>query len=172
MSSQIPLGKIDEGIKKSIENATSYFEGALFLYKNKRYQSSILLSMLSYEEFGKALLLMDYKFQEKEITKTQWKKKFCNHKMKNLISIRAIWKDADFVPKIPEMDIHQARFDVDWKNIFTYTDYDFENRKWTSPRIPKTFGIKDIEQFSYRAISRVANAQKCVTKRATEFDEQ
>ena len=40
MSSQIPLGKIDEGIKKSIENATSYFEDALFLYKNKRYQSS------------------------------------------------------------------------------------------------------------------------------------
>ena len=67
MSSQIPLGKIDEGIKKSIENANGYFEDALFLYKNKRYQSSILLSMLSYEEFGKALLLMDYKSKEKEI---------------------------------------------------------------------------------------------------------
>lgn len=61
MSSYIPSSKLDEGIDKSIENATRYLNDALFLYQNMRYQSSILLSMLSYEETGKALLLMDYK---------------------------------------------------------------------------------------------------------------
>ena len=125
MSSYIPSSKLDEGIDKSIENATRYLNDALFLYQNMRYQSSVLLSMLSYEETGKALLLMDYK-KKKEITMRQWKKKFCSHKIKNLVSIRTIWQDAGFVSKIPNWDVRLSKFDVDWKNIFTYADYGVE----------------------------------------------
>ena len=172
MSSHIPLSKLDEGIDKSVENATRYLNDALFLYQNKRYQSSILLSMLSYEEAGKALLLMDYKMEKKEITKRQWKKRFCSHSMKNLISRRKIWQDAGFVSPIPDSDVWQARSDVDWKNVFTYTDYDYENLKWTSPMIPKTFGIKDVEHFSHAAMSKAADALKCIIKRLAEFEKQ
>jgi len=128
--------------------------------------------MLSYEEAGKALLLMDYKKKKKEITRRHWKKKFCSHKMKNLVSIRTIWQDAGFVSEIPNWDVHLSKFDVDWKNVFTYADYAFENVKWTSPIISRTFGIKDIEQFSNNAMSRAADALKCIIKRAAEFEKQ
>ena len=172
MSTHIPLNNLVEGIKKSIDNASRYLNDAVFLYQNKRYQSSILLSMLSYEEAGKALLLMDYKAKEKEVTKRQWSKKFCSHRMKNLVSIRAIWQDAGYVSRIPDSDVWQARFDVDWKNVFTYADYDFENLKWTSPMIPRTFGIRDVEQFSHNAMLHAADALKCIIRRAREFESQ
>jgi len=90
MSSPITLSELDEGIEKSVENASRYLNDALFFFQHKRYQSSILLSMLSYEESGKALLAMDYKTRKKEITKTQWVKKFCSHTIKNLVSRRRI----------------------------------------------------------------------------------
>jgi len=172
MSTYIPLNKLGEGIQKSIDNASRYLQDAVFLHQNKRYQSSILLSMLSYEEAGKALLLMDYEKKKKLVTRRQWKRKFCNHKRKNLVSIRAIWQDAGYVSRIPDSDVWQAKFDVDWKNVFTYTDYDFENLKWTSPMISKTFGIGDVEQFSHNAMSHAADALKCIIRRVREFESQ
>ena len=135
MSSLITLRELDEGIEKSVENASRYLNEALFLYQNKRYQSSILLSMMSYEEAGKTLMLMNYKIKKKEITKTQWVKQFCSHTVKNIVSRRAIWQDAGFTPRIriPDYDKVLARFDQEWKHVFTYVDYDFRNQKWTTP---------------------------------------
>lgn len=166
MSSHIPLKELSEGIKKSIDNATRYLNDAVFLHQNERYQSSILLSILSFEEAGKALMLMDFKEEKKEITKRQWRKRFCSHSMKNLISMKKIWQDAGFVPQIPYLDVAQARFAVDWKNVFTYADYDFENQKWTSPNSPESFGIKDAEHISYNNMSRAAKALECIIRRA------
>ena len=40
--------------------------------------------MLFYEGSGKILILHDYEDKEKKITKTQWKKKICNHTLKNI----------------------------------------------------------------------------------------
>jgi len=171
MSSHIPLNELDEGIQKSVENASRYLSDAKFLYRNRRYQSSILLSMLSFEEAGKALLLMDYKAKKKQITKKQWIKKFCSHQMKHLVSLRAIWLDAGF-DFVVGGDVSLSRFNVDWKNVFTYADYDFENLKWTSPTIPKSFGIKDAENFSYSTMSRAAEALKCMIRRTAEFEKQ
>jgi AbiV family abortive infection protein len=128
MSSSIPFSKVDEGIQKAVDNATRSLNDAVFLHDKKKYQSSILLSMLSYEESGKALLLMDYKSRNKEITRSQWTKKFCSHRMKNLISLRAIWKDAGYISRILDSDVSQAKFDVDWKNVWTYADYDLKVR--------------------------------------------
>lgn len=166
MSSHIPLNKLSEGIQEAIDNATRYLNDALFLHQNERYQSSILLSILSFEEAGKALLLMDYKKEKKEISKTQWRKRFCSHSLKNLISIKKIWQDAGYVSPIPDSDVWQARFDVDWKNVFTYADYDFENQKWTSPNSPESFEIKDAEHISYNNMSRAAKALECIIRRA------
>jgi len=57
VSSSIPLNKLDEGIQRAIDNATRYLNDAVFLYDNKKYQSSILLSMLSYEARARRLNL-------------------------------------------------------------------------------------------------------------------
>jgi len=168
MSSHIPLKELSEGIKKSIDNATRYLNDAVFLHQNERYQSSILLSILSFEEAGKALMLMDFKEEKKEITKRQWRKRFCSHSMKNLISMKKIWQDAGLVPQLPYLDVAQARFAVDWKNVFTYADYDFENQKWTSPNSTESFGIKDVEHISYNNMSRAAKALECIIRRANK----
>jgi|GEM_PF-7009771 len=169
MSSSIPLSKFDEGIQEAIDNATRYLNDAVFLYDNKRYQSSVLLSMLSYEESGKALLLMDYKSREKVVTRNQWVKRFCNHKAKNLISLRAIWQNADFVSTIADWDISISKFDVDWKNVFTYADYDFENQKWTSPTAPTSFGGGTAENFSRSSMRRASDALECIIRRVKKL---
>ena len=165
VSSPITLSELHEGIEKSIENASRYLNDALFLFQHKRYQSCILLSMLSYEESGKALLVMDYKTRKKEITKTQWVKKFCSHTVKNLVSRRKIWQDAGFTPHIPDWDKALSKFDQEWKNVFTYVDYDFRNQKWATPLGSKDFGVRSAGSFCKSAMSHAAEALEVVMKR-------
>lgn len=168
MSSLITLNELDEGIEKSVENASRYLNDALFLFQHERYQSSILLSMLSYEESGKALLAMNYKRQKKEITKTQWIKKFCSHTIKNIASRTTIWQDIGFTPRFPNWEKVLAKFDQEWKHVFTYVDYDFRNQKWTTPLIPKSFGGGDGKSFCINAMSHAREALESLIKRLNE----
>jgi len=166
----ITLSEFDEGIEKSVENASRYLNDALFLFQHKRYQSSILLSMLSYEESGKTLLLIDHKMQKKEITKTQWITKFCSHTIKNIASRTTIWQDVGFTPRFPDWDKILAKFDQEWKHVFTYVDYDFRNQKWTTPLIPKTFGANNVESFCTNAMSHAKEALESLIKRLKEHE--
>lgn len=108
---------------------------------------------------------MDYKAKNREITKTQWLKKFCSHTVKNLASRRKIWQDAGFTPRIPDWDKALARFDQEWKQVFAYVDYDFRNDKWTTPLNPKGFGIRKVKSFCKSAMSHAAEALEAVMKR-------
>jgi len=165
LSFSITLNELDEGIKKSVENASRYLNDASFLFQHRRYESSILLSMLSFEESGKALLAIDYKRKKKEITKTQWAKKFCSHTVKNLASRRRNWQDVGFTPRFPDWDKALAKYDQEWKQVFTYADYDFRNHKWTTPLNPKDFGLTSAESFCKNATSHAAEALEAVMKR-------
>jgi AbiV family abortive infection protein len=164
LSSQIALDEFDEGISKSIENASRYLNDALLLARNGRYQSSILLSMLSYEESGKALLMVDFKKKKKEITKTQWVKVFCDHKIKNIASRRRIWQSVGFTASFSDWDRILARFDQEWKEVFAYVDYDFRNNKWTAPSDPRSFGLKSADSFCKNAMLHAADALEAVMK--------
>jgi len=176
MSVNIPFSKLEEGIQKSLGNAGRYLEDALFLYRNKRYQSSILLSMLSYEESGKTMMLVDYRDKEKEITKTQWTKKFCSHTMKNLTSLRAIWQKAGMTSRIPDQDLYMSKFKQDWKDVFTYVDYDYENLKWTSPLSPESFfyyfSATSVRSFCTSAMSQAGEALELAIKKAEKLSEK
>lgn len=165
MSTSIFGGRFEEGIQKSLENAGRYLEDALFLFRNKKYQSSILLSMLSYEESGKTMMLIDYRNREEEITKSQWIKKFCNHTMKNLTSLRAIWQEVGMTSLFQGHDVRLSKFQQDWKNVFTYVDYDFENQKWTSPLSPKSFGMKSAKSFCISAMSQASKSLELAMKK-------
>jgi AbiV family abortive infection protein len=176
MSVSIPVSKLEEGIQKSFENASRYLDDALFLFRNKKYQSSILLSMLSYEESGKTMMLIDYKEQKKKITKTQWIKKFCSHTTKNLTSLRAIWQEADLTSLFPDQDIHMSKFQQDWKDVFTYVDYDFENLKWTSPLSPESFfyyfSANSVRSFCISAMSQASEALKLAMKKVETYSKK
>ena len=169
MSSTIPLSIVEEGIQKSLENAGRYLEDAVFLFHNERYQSSILLSMLSYEESGKTMMLINYRDRKKEITKSQWTKKFCRHTIKNLASLRAIWQESKVTPIFLDQDVHLSKFQQDWKNVFTYVDYDFENLKWTSPLSPESFFYyfsgTSVRSFCISAMSQAGEALKVAMKK-------
>jgi len=114
------------------------------------------------------MMLMDYRDSGKEITKTQWTKKFCNHTKKNLASLRAIWKEDGFTSSLPHNDIHLSKFQKDWKDVFTYVDYDFENLKWTSPLSPESFlydpTANSVRSFCVSAISLAGDALKLAAK--------
>lgn len=168
MTSPIPLEKFDEGIRESIDNATKFLNDAVFLHQDKRYRTSILLSILSFEESGKALLLMDYKSKKNEITKSQWIKKFCNHSKKNIASIVAIWKDAGFDYVIP--NIRLGNLQQERKNASIYVDYDFMNKRWLKPDSPASIEIKGAEEYSSSTISNASTALKCLTRRLADFD--
>jgi AbiV family abortive infection protein len=170
--SSIASNEFDEGIEKSVDNASRYLSDALFLFQHKRYQSSFLLSMLSYEESGKALLTIDYKIKKKEITKNQWVKKFCSHTVKNIVSRTRIWHDVGFIPDFPNLDKALAKFDQEWKNVFTYVDYDFRNQKWTTPLIPESFGVRNEEYSSRSAMLHAAEALESVIKRLNEIKQE
>ena len=165
MPTPISISEINEGIERSVENASRYLEDALFLFQNGKYPSSILLSMLSYEESGKVILLLDYKMRKKEITRTQWIKKFCSHTTKNITSRRAIWQDADFTPRIPNYDKALARFDQEWKQVFAYVDYDFRNQKWTTPLVTESFGLNNVKSFCINAMTHSKEALESVIRR-------
>ena len=172
MSSLITLSELDEGIEKSVENSSRYLGDALFLFQHKRYQSSILLSMLSFEESGKALLAMNYKMEKREITKAQWVKRFCSHTIKSIVSRRTIWQDAGFTPRFPNWDKVLSKFDQEWEHVFTYVDYDFRNQKWTTPLIPKDFGATNVRSFCVSAMSQAAEALKSLMKRINEIEQK
>jgi len=170
MSVNIPFGKLEEGIQKSLGNAARYFEDAVLLFQNGRYLSSILLSMHSFEESAKALLLMDYRSNSKAITKSQWHKKFRSHVMKNLVPLRTILSNSDDTPESSEMLISMSRLSVKWKNIFTYTDYDFGKLRWTSPTDTKSIGISDAKSHSSANIVRAGKALKAAMERAMRIE--
>ena len=119
LSPLMTLSELDERIEKSVENSSRYLNDALFLFQHKRYESAILLSMLSYEESGKALSAMDSKMQKRRVTKSRWVKKFCSHTIKNLASRRAIRQNTGFTPHFPDWDKILSKFDREWKHVFT-----------------------------------------------------
>ena len=164
MSSAIPFDKIEIGIDQALKNSTRFLEDSILLFENQRYQSAILLAMLSYEESGKTLMLLNYKKNEIELTQTQWKKKVCVHTKKNLEILKQLWSDAGIQPKIPLHEEYLSKFQQEWKNIFTYVDYDFTNLKWTSPMSPKSFNIDSLKSFSKSAIDQATKALELVTK--------
>jgi AbiV family abortive infection protein len=161
----ISLNELGEGIEKSIENASRFLDDAIFLFEHEKYESSILLSMLSYEESGKALMLMERKTEKNEITKTQWDKKFCSHTIKNVASRRKVWQDAGYTPHFPDWDKTLAKSDQEWKNVFTYVDYDFRNKKWTTPLKSKEFGVRSMKALCINAMSHSKDALETVKKR-------
>jgi len=146
----IPFEKCQEGIMKSINNAQRYFGDALFLYKHGNFESSILLSMLSYEESGKTIMLVNYAKNEQAISKTIWRKEFCSHIKKNLACLKLIWQEVNISERFEGQRASTSKFQQDWKNVFTYVDYDFENGKWTSPLNPETFRGGKASHFVFR----------------------
>lgn len=108
------------------------------------------------------MMLVDYKEKKKETTRTQWAKKFCGHTIKNLTSLRAIWQKAGVSIRFPDEDLYMSKFQQDWKDVFTYVDYDFENMKWTSPLSPETFFYhytkNSVRSFCISAISQARKA--------------
>jgi len=170
MSVSIPFGKLEEGVQKSLENAARYFEDAVLLFHNGRYLSSILLSMHSFEESAKALLLMNYRSNDKAITKSQWHKKFSSHVVKNPVPLKTILPNSDDTPESSEIRISVSRLSVKWKNIFSYTDYDFEKLKWTSPTDTKSIGISDVKSHSSANIVRAGKALKAAMEKAMRIE--
>jgi len=109
--------------------------------------------------------LINHKMQKKEITKAQWVKKFCSHTIKNIASRTTIWQDAVFTPRFADWDRILAKFDQEWKHVWTYVHYDFGNQKWTTPLNPRGFGMENPQSFCVNAMSHAREALESLIKR-------
>ena len=126
--------------------------------------------MLSFEESGKAIILVDYAKKQQIISKTAWLKKLCSHVKKNLACYKLMWEEANISEIFEGQQASTSKFQQDWKNVYTYVDYDFKNKKWTSPIDPKTFlNTGNSKAFSYSALLNAARALEVVNKKITEY---
>lgn len=66
--------QIGEGIHLATSNAETYFLNSKTMYEQKQYQSSIPLATISFEETRKALALIEFFANGKNITKKEWNK--------------------------------------------------------------------------------------------------
>lgn len=127
-----------KGIKLANENAESLIQDAELLFKNKRFERSVALSILSIEESGKpsiirSILLAD---DQKELKK-EWQN-YRRHTAKNLtwISPELIFNGArkleDFRDIFDKGKDHGQVLD-NLKQLSLYTDI-FSKRKWSIPK--------------------------------------
>jgi AbiV family abortive infection protein len=72
----IPLKSVQTGIELSLKNTQRLLDDAKLLFENKRYASAVSLGVLSLEELGKAILLLNELVQKKDASATVWKKIF------------------------------------------------------------------------------------------------
>lgn len=156
------LRDYDKGIRLSKENAERLIEDAKMLFESKKYPSAFYLAVIGIEEIGKALLLLKYKKEQKEITKTQWKNVFCFHQEKLRIVEKAITQHIrktkaqygfgeNAMRGISEGEV--SNIDVSNmiveglkqdKDAFLYVGYDFSRSVWSTPLKPDLFNLKDV----------------------------
>ncbi len=70
---QIPVSKLDEGIKKSMSQVRSLIESSKLLYEKRKFPESINLSILGKEEMTKLRVFRIHKKLNKPITNREWK---------------------------------------------------------------------------------------------------
>jgi len=159
-----PIFDYDKGLTLSEENARRLIDDAKILFEKKRYSSASYLAIQGMEEVGKALLLLRYKREKKEITKSQWKNVFCQHKLKLDEVQKAITKHVGKFRVFEGFGTAKKYWSDDrvqeWlvkalkreKDDFAYVDYDFQNQKWLIPFKPDKIDFEGVVKafvFSY-----------------------
>jgi len=145
MHSFFPLTNYDEGVKLSEDNARRLIEDPKILLKNERHHSAVYLAIQGIEEIGKALLFLKYKKDQKEITKTQWEKVFCDHRRKirevqekitkhiGTVNVYEKFGDSKIYwsnERVHEMLVNGLKRN---KEDFAYLNYDFSKQRMTIP---------------------------------------
>ncbi len=166
----ISNSSLREGITKSFDNADRYFKDATLLNKNNAFESSILLAMLSFEESGKTMMLIDYFKQHKTLTSKIWKKDFCNHVTKNLACHKLLWQRNGSPQGFEDEQKDTSKFQFDWKNAFTYVGFDFHNKEWDSPLSPESFMKGNVLYFSSAALSQARQALDLAKEQLATLD--
>lgn len=135
----IPEKKLVDGGNLSLKNAIKLLNLAneLFNKENPEYNISIYLAVISLEELGKAIMLIESAEAHEKIYKTKWKNKFENHKSKILAAVNHIKKFVD--EEDPELENKLEKLNelksfslniVNEKLATLYIDWNAERNNW------------------------------------------
>jgi len=103
-------------------------------------------------------MLIDYFKHNKTLTSKIWKKYFCNHVIKNLACHERLWQKNGAPQGFEDEQKDTSKFQFDWKNAFTYVNFDFNNKKWDSSLSPQSFMKGSVEYFSCAGLSQSRQA--------------
>lgn len=162
-----PVKLIPKGVKLCIENVSHLLNDAKLLHDKKRYASSIVTSIIAFEEIGKARMLRNKWIKGKPVKKLDWDNltnhlEKSHHMTKVLVKESGLYKTKSKKSKMfktleKNMAKSQASELIANKKSFTFVNW--SNMGWHTPTnpwhtiyadVPKT-----IEQLSYRQMRSV-----------------
>lgn len=132
----IPNEILLDGSSLALKNTDRLLKDARILFDNKRYSTSLALSVLALEEFGKCLLLFEAMTKRSKVTSNMWRKHFMNHNVK----LNAILRIIELFPPSPE---YKDELDKESKELAKlvekwgatkiqaiYVDWDNQTKNW------------------------------------------
>lgn len=147
----ISQADVEEGIRLALENANRLYQDAMLLHKNRRYRSSIGLSVFALEEFGKMLMLVQDWRTGQGCSLRDWSKsgKYLSHYKKlqaegrityilNQESERKHKLDVSRLPVIKEIEeafrAFEANIDMADRLGAFFLDWNANENRWTLNR--------------------------------------
>lgn len=131
---------IPKGVKFCIDNANRLLKDAEFLHYNQKYPSSIIASILAFEEIAKARMLRSKWFKGKPVTKEDWKQ-LTKHSRKAFYGFRFLNDSLSFKINSKRLKELQSRMvkrralqSTEDKEIFSYVNW--SSQGWISPMYP------------------------------------
>ena len=108
------------------------------LFENGKYSTSLVLSVLAFEEYGKFLMLYDANVKKRKITKEIWENQFKKHDKKLESIPNILFKQKTFISSAVverKKRKHVLEIIKKWGNLkFSniYLDWDSVKGEWAS----------------------------------------
>jgi len=144
MIKSIPKSKFLEGLKLCEDNSQRLFDLAQQAFKNREFIASFIIGFASWDEIGKAFLILE-NWDKGHIDERTWEKQFKSHyhkiKLARLRSDQYLTEDLlsnsmfkNVPPKIEiVLDEEHIKKVINARTDCLYVNYDFKGEKWKSP---------------------------------------
>lgn len=144
----VPWESMEQCFELSLDNAQRLVEDAEYLLKAGRLSSARVLTVLSLEESGKALLACEYLTEKKKVSVNDYQNRFLSHPAKIDKALKAL-EEIDI--QLPELSREIAKRLQKEKTQSIFVDYDGRFQMWSiswsqdSRPLVKTYDFIDLE---------------------------
>lgn len=168
MTLQIPKSTYEKAIILCKKNSERLHDISVKLFKKEQYLASFLIGLASWEEIGKALIVVKY-WDRDFISQRIWKNELKSHKEKIKIARRyrdiSLFESSSQTSVFAQMivdgivelkdDMEHIRRVVKMRTDSLYVNYDWDNNKWEKP-------VCDNEILEVSAVDALLMIKECM----------